>query len=303
MRILVFGAGALGIPFAALLAEAGNEVTLVARSNHDTLVRDGLRIRRRGQPWRSVRTSMARTVGAEPFELAVVLVRSNHLEPVLDQLANAPNIQDVLVMVQNAGGYDQWTAALGDRLVVGFAGAAGNFIDQAVEYDFAPRFVQPTTIGEPTGGGSERCERIAGAFESAGIPTWICSDMNAWHKWHVAWITAMANSAQHAHGDLQAIRSASHRRLTIAAIHQATQALSAAGVPVQPPRLGMLLGLPQPVHRGVLWLVTRLPLFEARLLPNAMTAEAEALACGNQLLEIGLEHGVDMSAWQQLLQR
>jgi len=46
-----------------------------------------------------------------------------------------------------------------------------------------------------------------------------------------------------------------------------------------------------------------LPLFEARLLPNAMTAEAEALACGNQLLEIGLEHGVDMSAWQQLLQR
>ncbi|HEV8094189.1 MAG TPA: 2-dehydropantoate 2-reductase N-terminal domain-containing protein, partial [Burkholderiales bacterium] len=44
-RIVVVGAGAIGAFYASVLARAGCEVSVVARSDYDAVARDGYRIR------------------------------------------------------------------------------------------------------------------------------------------------------------------------------------------------------------------------------------------------------------------
>ncbi len=56
---------------------------------------------------------------------------------------------NILFMVNNPSGYDDWISAVGPkRLVIGFAGAGGQKIGSIVKYKIVSRFLQPTTFGE-----------------------------------------------------------------------------------------------------------------------------------------------------------
>jgi 2-dehydropantoate 2-reductase len=70
MKILVFGAGALGTLFAARLAECGGDVTILARGARlEAIRRDGLVLRHRGEPWRAVPVACPDVVHAEDYDL------------------------------------------------------------------------------------------------------------------------------------------------------------------------------------------------------------------------------------------
>lgn len=165
LRVLIFGAGVLGSLYGARLAEAGNDVAVLARGR-----RLG-ELRARGVVLEDVRSG-ARTATPvrivselapdDPYDVVVVLVRKTQLASVPPPLAASRATPNVLVMVSNPSGPGELIAALGrERLLLGFAGAGGTLDQGVVRYAMAPRLFQPTTIGELDGSKSPRLRRIA----------------------------------------------------------------------------------------------------------------------------------------------
>ncbi len=296
LRILVFGAGALGTLYAAHLAESGHDVTLLARGRRLEETREsGLVLRPRGETaFRVVRVETTDQPRAG-FDLVLVCVRFHHMAaalPALERTAPA----DVLTLVQNAGGLAPWRAALGDRLIAGFAGAAATFTEGGLEYTVAPRALQPTTIAT-----SDRSPRIREALEGAGFPVVICDDMDAWLRWHAAWIIVNACGVQRVGGDPRALARRGHIQQMVDALAEGGRALRATGIPVRPAGLRWLFRTPPVVLRAALAALVRLPAFRQQIIPNALTAPKEAQAIGAQLVELGRRQNLPMPAWRYLL--
>ena len=107
LRVLIFGAGVLGSLYGARLAEAGNDVAVLARGR-----RLG-ELRARGVVLEDVRSG-ARTATPvrivselapdDPYDVVVVLVRKTQLASVLPPLAASRATPNVLVMVSNPSG-------------------------------------------------------------------------------------------------------------------------------------------------------------------------------------------------------
>ncbi|MGU7772210.1 ketopantoate reductase family protein [Burkholderia sp. MR1-5-21] len=90
MRIAILGAGAMGSLFGGLLAEAGEDVTLIdVNDAHLAAIhRDGLRIEndrgdRRVSALRAVRPDAAALAHGEPFDLLIVFTKSLHTRAAL----------------------------------------------------------------------------------------------------------------------------------------------------------------------------------------------------------------------------
>lgn len=89
MKILVYGAGALGCNLARDLFRAGKDVTLLARGNWgEEIQKNGLRIKDKFSPRVSV--SRVPVVGElkpeDTYDVIFVVVRYTQLETVLDTL-------------------------------------------------------------------------------------------------------------------------------------------------------------------------------------------------------------------------
>lgn len=57
-----------------------------------------------------------------------------------------------------------------ERLLIGFPGVGGTLEDTIVKYVIVPRFLQPTTLGEPDGRLTVRLQHVATEFRRAGFP-------------------------------------------------------------------------------------------------------------------------------------
>lgn len=103
MRILIYGAGAIGSYLGALLSEAGEDVTLVARgAQYEALSRDGLSI-----TWVDGRTRQMRVKTCLPgaagsgFDLVLVTQKSMQLAASARDLSATLAPGGALVMIQN----------------------------------------------------------------------------------------------------------------------------------------------------------------------------------------------------------
>ncbi len=195
------------------------------------------------------------------YDLILVVMRRNQITDVLPTLAANRKSPLMLSMVNNPLGYDEWLKAVGgERLLVGFAGAGGTRVDGVVYYHVVSPLLQPTTLGEPEGGVTDRVEKLARVFKQAGFPTAVCKDMDAWQKTHVAWVSALANSLYMAGGSGEAL---AHRpdvvRLGVQAIRDGFAVLRAMGVPVTPRKLKAFEWIPRPLLVAALrlWARTR----------------------------------------------
>ncbi|HEY2516109.1 MAG TPA: 2-dehydropantoate 2-reductase [Polyangiaceae bacterium] len=171
MRVVVIGAGAVGGVIGGLLARAGHTVAFVARGEARAAIRArGLSI---------ATPSGAFTTGPlaaeeEPsalgrFDLVVVAVKAWQVAAMAPSLAPLLGEQAMVMTVQNgveAAG--RLAAALGEQAVVGsichvLATREG---PAAMRYASAPPLL---TLGERSGGTSERLERLAEALRAAGM--------------------------------------------------------------------------------------------------------------------------------------
>lgn len=186
VHVVVVGAGSLGSAIGGTLAAAGHDVTLVTRNaDHVAAVRaGGLRLDD-GRSVRTIQVAAATTCAAlPPADLVIVLVKS--FDTVAAIRAARPVIGDatLVLTLQNGVGCEEMIAdVVGPGAVVaGRTFVGGRIVEPGlVEYGVAGR---TTTIGELDGSRTERIERLAAAFDAAGMHAVVTDDVVAmmWDK-------------------------------------------------------------------------------------------------------------------------
>ena len=189
MKILIYGAGAIGSIYAARLHRPDYEISILARGERLADLRQhGLILRHAitGEGMFSRTRVVTKLAPEDDYDLMIVAVRLNQVGSVMPTLTANQRVPAVLFMVNNAGGYAGWSNAIGaNRLMVGFPGVAGSRNGPLVEYMQAPALLQKTTVGEPDGRITSRLLNVVHILRRAGFPVSVCRNMDAWQKTHV----------------------------------------------------------------------------------------------------------------------
>src|SRR5881394_645965 len=210
MKFAIVGAGAIGAFVGAMLAKAGEDVTLIARGAHLRAMQEhGVRVRGAlgGFDARVSATDDPATVGA--VDVVLLTLKAHSLTAMAPRLAPLIGPETTVVSAQN--GIPWWYfyrhggAWEGTQLEsVDPGGVINGSIDPAlvigcVIYPSAiitePGIIQHIegtrfAIGEPDGSKSERCRKIAAAFIKAGLRCPIRTNIR-----HDMWVKLMGNVA------------------------------------------------------------------------------------------------------------
>lgn len=171
MRVAVMGAGSLGGFYGALLARAGDDVTLIARGQHLDAIRAG------GLTVKSVlfgnftvpigATDDPATIG--PVDLVLFCVKAYDLDQAAAAIRPLVGPATMVLSVQNGiDNEERLAAVVGEEAVV----AAAVYISNQVE---APGVVVQSggpghvLVGEVAGGVSDRIQRLEDHLKGAGI--------------------------------------------------------------------------------------------------------------------------------------
>ena len=189
MKICVIEAGAIGGLLGARLAQAGHEVSLIARGAHLAAMRaDGLKLRSKKESL-TLRVNASDSVaGLGPQDAVFIALKAYSIADMLPRLSPLLGPQTVVIPAINGipwwyfykeGGrfdgeridcLDPGAAMLRSldcgRILGCVVHAAAEVIEPGViEHTAGRRFI----LGEPDGSRSERAERVATALEEAGL--------------------------------------------------------------------------------------------------------------------------------------
>lgn len=186
MRIAVYGTGGVGGYFGGLLAQAGHEVTFIARGAHLAAIRaNGLQVYSVNGDFRvspAQATDDLRTVGA--VDVVIVAVKHFQLADVAAHIAPLVGPETMIVPLLNGvDAHEPLIAAVGEKPVVGGLCSVVAFIE-------APGVIRQESklrrviIGELDGTKSDRVARLVGAWANAGAEAVHAEDIHAamWTK-------------------------------------------------------------------------------------------------------------------------
>jgi len=175
MNYLVMGAGALGSVFGGLLAEQGQEVTLVGLDEHLMAVQQkGLIIR--GIWGEHVIPKVPAFYGTEglrgTFDVVLLSVKSYHTEGVIRQTLPFMREDTLVFSIQNGlGNWETIAKTVGWNRTVGARVIFGAEIDEPGMARVTV-YADKVLIGSPTGNvPTDRIQQVCGDFNSSGIPT------------------------------------------------------------------------------------------------------------------------------------
>jgi len=206
MKILVYGAGVTGSVLSARLHEAGHDVSLLARGERLTALREhGVLLAEGASP--DVRRVWVPVVEhpAGGYDLIAVCVRTHQVDVVLESLAGLEG--DVLFLLNWAAGPEPLAAAIGrERVLLGYATEAGTMDGEVVRHRATILMTRLVAMpfGEPDGRTTPRLERIVQTFRSAGINAKAEPQMDAWLKTHAAFEVPLGQAVKAA-GGLEAL--------------------------------------------------------------------------------------------------
>ncbi len=186
MRIAVFGTGGAGGYFGARLAQAGEEVVLIARGAHLQAIREhGLRVDSTAGPF-VVSPALATDDPAQagPVDVVMVGVKAWQVPEEAGAIRSMVGPDTVVLPLQNGvEASAQLAAVLGQAHVLGGLCGTVSFVvgPGQIRSIGDTHFIK---FGELDGKRSERAERLAQAFVRAGIKVEIPADINAalWEK-------------------------------------------------------------------------------------------------------------------------
>ncbi|MBE9103381.1 ketopantoate reductase family protein [Vacuolonema iberomarrocanum] len=251
MKVLFYGAGVIGSLYAARLQEAGCDVSILARGQRLKDLRKygiGLEQALTGKQT-IVHVNVVEQLSPEDaYDLIVVAMRKNQVSAILPILSAHQRTPNVLFMVNNPSGYEEWLQAVRrERLLLGFPGAGGTLEGHIVRYLVSSR-IQPTILGEPNGQVTPRLREIARTFKRAGFPVAISRNIDAWQKTHVALVTPIANALYMAGGDrYRLVQMPEALHLMVRAMREGFQVLQALDIPITPAKLRLWEWLPEPM--------------------------------------------------------
>ena len=243
MHVLVYGAGAVGGYFGALLARGGADVTFVARgANLDALRAGGLTV---VFPTETLRIAPVRAVvdpaDAPRADVVLVCVKSYDTPAAATALRSVVGADTIIVSLQNGVENEDLIArTLGvSPLLVALTRIGVELTAPAhVEYSGRGEIV----FGEPTGEESPRARRFAEVLAAAGVPHQLRRDVlvHAWEK--LAWNAAFNAVTTLADVTVQgATTHAATRDLIVRTMVEVDAVAAATGVPVRRGRLETVL--------------------------------------------------------------
>ena len=305
MRFLVFGAGAIGSVFAGLLARSGQDVTLLARGERLRRLSDeGLRlIDGDGAVLEPAVAVLGEVPPDEQYDYVLVCVRADQVLDALPQAARADS-PAIVTMVNNASGYERWAEAAGPgRLIGGFPAAGGAVEDDGVHYGIPSKLIEETTLGELDGSVSERLRALAECLEGAGFNVATTKRIDAWQRYHAAYISALLLGISRHDGDVDRfLADGATKRDSALAIKEGFAMLGRLGYPVTPSNLLPMKLLPARILAGALGMFGRNETFRQMFAVGASRLSLrEAPTLGAQILALGNQAGVDLPAYQRLL--
>jgi 2-dehydropantoate 2-reductase len=239
MRFVVFGTGAVGGYYGALLQVGGHEVVFVARGQTAAALRArGLRIDR---PDGALVLSSVRVVETvrelPPADVVLVCVKSHDTRAAAAALAPIVRPDTIVVSLQNGVENEAILAeALGvPPLLVAFT-QIGVAVTEPGVIDYSGR--GEIYVGEPDGTRSKRLATFAAACDAAGIPCRVRTDIlvGLWQK--LAWnagFNATSSLVDKTVGEL--VDDPSLAALVTSAMAEVDAVATALGIPVRRDRL------------------------------------------------------------------
>jgi 2-dehydropantoate 2-reductase len=193
MKILVFGAGAIGTIYGYFLAKAGNDVTHYVRPNRAEQLKGGLAVRiQDGRDEKHVQeiqdNYVIRTItslNGTSYDLILVSIKHGSLDGAAQVLRDSAVTGDILFfngLWKDYTSIDSYVAR--ERYLWGYPVAGGNI-------DYESRTLQGAildhvVLGETDGRSTERLSRIVELFGGAGIKSELPRDVLHWIWIHMA---------------------------------------------------------------------------------------------------------------------
>jgi ketopantoate reductase len=307
-KILIYGAGPLGSLYAARLHEGGNDVSLLARGKR---LRD---IRQYGIVLRDFYTKeetithvkTVESLGTEDaYDLVLVIMRKNHAVEILPVLAKNKHTPNVLFLMNNAAGPGALVKALGkERVLVGFPNSAGYFEGHKIHcITGQPDNKASVLFGEVDGQITARTKWVASVFETMpGYEGEIRSDMDAWHKTHVALLFPSLGPALYAAGTDNFRLSRTRDLLILAsrAIREGFRVLHKLNVPIVPSKMKLLEYIPEPILIPFLKRFMTHPAMQIALVGHANAARSEVQHLADEFLALARSSSIPTPAIDQL---
>lgn len=307
-KILVYGAGPLGSLFAARLQRGGNDVSILARGQRLTDLREhGIVLHDVDTDQQTVtRVNVVETLTAEDaYDLVLVIMRKNHALDILPILATNRHTPNVLFLMNNAAGPGELVDALGvERVLIGFPRSAGYFEDYIV-HCLAGREEDKAAVpfGEVDGRVTDRTKRVARILETAtGYKAEIRTDMDNWLKTHVALLMPSLCPALYAAGtdNYRLARTRDGLVLTTRAIREGFQMLRALGVPITPANMKIIEWIPEPMLIVLLRRLITLDAMKVALVGHANVARDEIQHLADEFLALTRNTSVPTPAIDEL---
>ena len=185
MKIAVVGAGGVGASFGAMLAQAGHEVSLLARGSHlDAIRANGLVVERAGErrALKLAASDRAADLGKADVVLFAVKLWSTEEAGAASRPLVGPDTM-VLVLQNGVDGIARLSPILGSDRVVGGVAQISAVIDKPGHVVHRSPFAR-LVAGEPTGGLSDRVQTFVAACRAAGIEARASDDisLDLWTK-------------------------------------------------------------------------------------------------------------------------
>jgi 2-dehydropantoate 2-reductase len=240
MNVLICGAGVIGQIYGGRLAQAGHQVTLLARGHQArSLAAHPLTLRKDGESTQvrlPVVTALPLDTG---FDLVLVTVRRDQVDALAPQFARVVAERIVFLLNQPVD-LERLRAAAGpDRTFFGFPGVAGyRSAEATVTYIEVPQ--QKTTIERRAG----REQPVVELLRGAGFTVDVSDDMAGWLATHAVFMTAIGTAVVDAGGD-SAVLAADRARVaeTVTAVGEGFRALVRRGLTVTPTPLRLIFTL------------------------------------------------------------
>jgi ketopantoate reductase len=263
VKILVFGAGVIGVAYAWQLSLAGHDVALLVRpGRRRELESEGIAISCLDMRGSSLFIGRAKHINAlyhptlvesfspdDQYELILVCVRRNQLRDVLPTLAANAGDATILFLQNNWTGVTEIEPFVTpSRYLLGFPSVGGARDQRAVKCVL----LADTRLGEVDGRVTPRLERIARAIRKAGFKPKLSRQIIPWLQIHCAGVAAFTGCYYKA-GSYEALaQSSSLIREMILALRESLEVCRARGINSKNRSYGLPLFLLVPLTKRLI---------------------------------------------------
>jgi len=271
-KVVVIGAGVVGQTYASLLANAGHDVSIVARGHRaDQLRSSGIVLNQGGRVSRTTCRVIDALDDAESADVVLIAVRGDQLRSVQNEVA-ASAASIVACMSNPLGHRETFEQQVGaQRTVFAFSGIGGLIAeDGSVHYHCVRQ--QPTVVDV----GANAGPAVAELMTSTGLTVRRENQMNSWLDTHTVFIGGIgAAILTTENGAPEIAQSRKRVRKIVLAVSEAFDALQQHGVPVRPAALRTIFG------RVPTWFSTRYwqrqfagPMVQVSIAPHVLSTRA-----------------------------